>query len=83
MVDWGGHLVHPGLRPGEKLSRETTMPQRAAIQARDGTPLAEGEARLSELGALASEIAGRVGRRRPSGRPSWSGAACRRGRPWA
>ena len=37
------------------------MPPRAAIQARDGTPLAEGEARLSELGALASEIAGRLG----------------------
>ena len=57
----GPHLVHPGLRPGEKLTRETSMPPRAAIQARDGTPLAEGEARLSELGALASEIAGRVG----------------------
>ena len=37
------------------------MPPRATIEARDGTPLAEGEARLSELGALAAEIAGRVG----------------------
>jgi penicillin-binding protein A len=60
-VDWSRNLVHPGLRPGEKLNRSTRMPPRAAIQARDGTPLAEGEARLSELGALASEIAGRVG----------------------
>jgi peptidoglycan glycosyltransferase len=60
-VDWARNLVHPGLRPGEKLTRRTTMPPRAAIQARDGTPLAEGEARLSELGALASEIAGRLG----------------------
>jgi cell division protein FtsI/penicillin-binding protein 2 len=60
-IDWAPHLVHPGLRPGERLTRETSMPPRAAIQARDGTPLAEGEARLSELGALASEIAGRVG----------------------
>jgi penicillin-binding protein A len=60
-VEWDRTLVHPGLRRGEKLSRTTTMPPRAAIQARDGTPLAEGEARLSELGALASEIAGRVG----------------------
>ena len=57
----GPYLVHPGLRRGETLTRATTMPPRAAIQARDGTPLAEGEARLSELGALASEIAGRVG----------------------
>ena len=60
-VDWRPYLVHPGLRRGETLTRSTTMPPRAAIQARDGTPLAEGAARLSELGALASEIAGRVG----------------------
>jgi cell division protein FtsI/penicillin-binding protein 2 len=60
-IDWDRYLVHPGLRRGEKLTRTTTMPPRATIQARDGTPLAEGEARLSELGALASEIAGRVG----------------------
>jgi penicillin-binding protein A len=60
-IDWDPSLVHPGLRQGEKLTRTTTMPPRATIQARDGTPLAEGEARLSELGALASEIAGRVG----------------------
>jgi peptidoglycan glycosyltransferase len=60
-VDWRPYLVHPGLRRGETLTRTTTMPPRAAIQARDGTPLAEGEARLSELGALASEVAGRLG----------------------
>jgi peptidoglycan glycosyltransferase len=60
-IDWRPYLVHPGLRRGERLSRTTSLPPRAAIQARDGTPLAEGEARLSELGALASEIAGRVG----------------------
>src|SRR5215207_5822459 len=60
-VDWRPYLVHPGMRRGKTLSRATTMPPRAAIQARDGTPLAEGAARLSELGALASEIAGRVG----------------------
>ncbi len=45
----------------EARPRDVELPPRAAIQARDGTPLAEGEARLSELGALASEIAGRVG----------------------
>ena len=77
-------LVHPGLRPGEKLSRETSLPPRAAIQARDGTPLAEGEARLSELGALASEIAGRVGPGAARARRR-AGAARRaaRARPWA
>ncbi len=60
-VDWRPYLVHPGLRPGEKLSRTTSLPPRAAIQARDGTPLAEGEARVSKLGAIAADVAGRVG----------------------
>ena len=53
------------------------MPPRAAIHARDGTPLAEGEARLSELGALASEIAGRVG----PAPPELAGELERRGVP--
>jgi hypothetical protein len=60
-VDWRPNLVFPGLRPGEQLTRTTRMPRRATIQARDGTPLAQGAARLSDLGALASEVAGRVG----------------------
>jgi peptidoglycan glycosyltransferase len=60
-VDWSRNLVHPGLRPGEKLTRSTTMPPRAAIQARDGTPLAGGEERVSDLGAVAAEIAGSLG----------------------
>ena len=60
-VAWAPHLAFPGMRAGEKLSRTTRMPERATIQARDGTPIAQGEARLSELDPLASEIAGRVG----------------------
>jgi cell division protein FtsI/penicillin-binding protein 2 len=60
-VAWRPDLVFPGLRPGERLTRETTLPPRAAILARDGTPLAEGEARLSDLGPVAAEVAGRVG----------------------
>jgi penicillin-binding protein A len=60
-VAWDRHLVFAGLRPGERLRRRTRMPPRATIEARDGTPIAEGEARLSELGPLAAEIAGRVG----------------------
>ncbi|HEX6021690.1 MAG TPA: penicillin-binding protein 2, partial [Solirubrobacter sp.] len=60
-IDWRSDLVYPGLRRGEKLRRETTMPERATIEARDGSPLAEGPERTSELGALASEIAGNVG----------------------
>jgi cell division protein FtsI/penicillin-binding protein 2 len=60
-VAWAPHLVFPGLRPGERLTRNTRMPGRATIEARDGTPIAKGEARLSKLDPLASEIAGRVG----------------------
>jgi cell division protein FtsI/penicillin-binding protein 2 len=60
-VDWRAELVFPGLRRGEKLRRETIMPQRATIEARDGTAIAKGPDRLSDLGPLASEIAGRVG----------------------
>ncbi|MBE2318454.1 penicillin-binding protein 2 [Solirubrobacter sp. CPCC 204708] len=60
-VDWRAELVYPGLHAGETLKRETSLPERASILARDGKPLAEGPDRLSELGPLASEIAGRVG----------------------
>jgi penicillin-binding protein A len=60
-IAWRPEQVFPGLRPGEQLERQTRMPPRAAIQARDGAVIARGEARLSDLGPLASEIAGRLG----------------------
>ena len=60
-VDWRAQLVFPGLRAGERLQRETTLAARGAILARDGTPLAKGPDRLSDLGPLAAEVAGRVG----------------------
>jgi peptidoglycan glycosyltransferase len=60
-VDWRARLVYPGLRAGERLGRETTLPARGAILARDGTPLAKGPDRLSDLGPLAAEVAGRIG----------------------
>jgi cell division protein FtsI/penicillin-binding protein 2 len=60
-VEWAPHLVFPGLRPGEELMRETTMPERGTIRARDGSRMAYGEDRLSDLDPEASEIAGRVG----------------------
>jgi penicillin-binding protein A len=60
-VDWRSQLVFPGLRKGERLQRTTTLAARGAILARDGTPLAKGPDRLSDLGPLAAEVAGRVG----------------------
>jgi len=60
LVAWEPHLVYPGLRPGETLGRRTRAPERAAILAADGTPLAEGPAaaRSSPLGLSASAVAG-------------------------
>jgi penicillin-binding protein A len=61
-VDWAPNLVFPGLRPGERLVRHTTVPRRAPILADDGTPLAEGpaSARSSPIGTAASAVAGSV-----------------------
>ncbi len=65
-VAWSGALAFPGLRAGEKLSRRTTLPPRAALLARDGSVLAEGPAssageRASPLGAAAEAVVGEVG----------------------
>jgi cell division protein FtsI/penicillin-binding protein 2 len=61
VVDWTPRLTFPGVRAGERLRRTTRMPPRAALLAADGTPIAEGEERLSELDPVAAEIGGRVG----------------------
>lgn len=60
-IDWTAAAALPGLRAREKLSRKTELPGRAAILARDGTELAAGPGRVSRLGPLAAEIAGRTG----------------------
>jgi penicillin-binding protein A len=72
-ISWSRSLLFPGLRRGELLSRETSMPRRAPLLARDGSVLAEaasgqgagaavGEAtRDSPLGALADAVLGEVG----------------------
>ena len=61
-VDWAPDLVFPGLRPGERLVRHTTVPRRAPILSDDGTPLAQGPAtaRSSPLGTAATAVAGSV-----------------------
>src|SRR3954469_11937084 len=60
-VDWSHDLVFPGLRRGEKLTRTTRLPPRGTILARDKTPLAQGAARSSSLGTVASSIVGSLG----------------------
>jgi hypothetical protein len=65
-IAWSRSLAFPGLRPGERLSRHTTLPRRATLLARDGSVLAEGAAleagqRPSPLGEVASAVVGSVG----------------------
>jgi penicillin-binding protein A len=60
-IAWDKSLVFPGLAPGEELSRQMRMPPRATLRARDGTVIAQGEERTSDLDSLATEVAGRIG----------------------
>jgi hypothetical protein len=60
-IDWSHDLVFPGLRRGEKLTRETRLPPRGTLLARDKTALARGEARTSPLGPIATSITGSLG----------------------
>jgi cell division protein FtsI/penicillin-binding protein 2 len=39
-VEWSRSALHPALRPGLRIDRERTWPERAPILAADGTPLA-------------------------------------------
>ena len=65
-IDWSRSLSFPGTLPGETLSRQTTLPPRAKLLARDGTVLAEGSPeqagpRDSPLGGSAGAVIGEVG----------------------
>jgi penicillin-binding protein A len=65
-IAWSRSLAFPGMRSGETLSRQTTLPPRAKLLARDGSVLAEGSAsdagtRTSPLGESASALIGEVG----------------------
>ena len=58
---WSPNLIFPGLASGERLDRDTQMPARADILARDGTPLAQGADRSSPIPDVASSIVGSLG----------------------
>jgi len=59
-IAWREHAVFPGLHPGEQLTRETTLPPRAALRARDGSVIAAGDGRTSDDPAIAAEIGGQL-----------------------
>ncbi|MEI2703368.1 MAG: penicillin-binding transpeptidase domain-containing protein [Baekduia sp.] len=60
-IGWTPADVFPGLREGETLTRDTRMPPRADILARNGTKLAAGPERTSEAGPAAADIVGSLG----------------------
>jgi penicillin-binding protein A len=62
-VEWNPSLVFPGLRPGEELTADVELAERAPIFARDGTPLAAGPAEEREhpIGSAAIDVTGEVG----------------------
>ncbi len=60
-VAWTRSLVFPGLRAGEKLTRQTTLAPRAAIEASDGSVLASGPQRTSSMPDVAGEVVGKLG----------------------
>jgi hypothetical protein len=68
-IAWNGSLAFPGLRPGARLTRQTSLPARATLLASDGSVLAEGSPspgsaegeRASPLGSAAAGVVGDVG----------------------
>jgi penicillin-binding protein A len=63
-VAWAPHLTFPGLAEGERVGRRLTLPNRAPILAKDGTPLATGQGlsrRSPRLGSAAIDVTGEVG----------------------
>lgn len=65
-IAWSRSAEFPGLQPGQELARNTTLPARATLLARDGSVLGEGDAlqagqRDSPLGAAAGAALGEVG----------------------
>lgn len=60
-VAWGPYLVFPGVAPGERLRRETSLAERGALAARDGTVLADGEDRTSASDIDVSGLVGELG----------------------
>jgi cell division protein FtsI/penicillin-binding protein 2 len=60
LVAWAPELVYPGLAPGERLTRRTRAPPRAAILAADRSPLSKGPAAARVVGSDALAIVGEV-----------------------
>lgn len=60
-INFSTTLLFPGLRPGELLSRRTTLGRRGNLLAANGTALAQGPQLSTPIPEVASAIAGTVG----------------------
>ncbi|HWF34687.1 MAG TPA: penicillin-binding transpeptidase domain-containing protein [Solirubrobacteraceae bacterium] len=60
-VQFDSELLFPGVRAGEQLTRQVSLPPRATLYARDGTVLAQGPALSSPIPEVALQIAGTLG----------------------
>ncbi len=60
-IDWQPSLTFPGVGPGQRLRRQTQMPPRGTILARDGQVLAEGPERASPISGVAAQVVGELG----------------------
>jgi cell division protein FtsI/penicillin-binding protein 2 len=60
-VDWRPELTFPGVAHGLRLERDTRLPPRRAILARDGQPLAQGPERSSPIPGVAAQVVGEMG----------------------
>ena len=62
-IAWEPHLTFANLQSGEQVGRRLTLPRRASILAKNGTPLARGPVgnRTSPLGSDAVDVAGETG----------------------
>jgi peptidoglycan glycosyltransferase len=60
-IRWAINETFPGVPAGARLARETTLPPRATLLARDNTVLAHGPDRSSALGSIASSVVGDLG----------------------
>lgn len=59
-VAWRPQLVFPDLQPGEQLTRETALPARGTLLARDGAVLAKGSDRASDVPDVSTQVVGRL-----------------------
>lgn len=60
-IAWAPYLAFPGLDPGERLNRTTSLAARGSIAARDGTVLASGDDRTAETDEDVSSLVGQLG----------------------